>query len=306
MSKSAKDKQASLRIRTEVARQIRQHARSSLKAEVCGVLIGEIEDGTAHVQACISGANAAQGGAHVTFTQDTWEHIYKIKDRDFPDARIVGWYHSHPGFGIFLSDHDTFIHKNFFSAPEQVAWVYDPHTDEEGCFGWRGSRLERLARFSFVDDHGGEAANVSNRPEPTRTSGGESEWDEPASAASREKGGDFNDDDGDQDLWRLARTATTVFSHLAVLLVGALLVWFLFPRPVPIPVPVDPATGIPTREGLDILRELANRHALPPAEVAPNQAPAPSTNPQSPAPSAQPAPTPDSHAPQPKRNDGHL
>ena len=62
------------------------------------------------------GAKAVQGGTHVTFTQDTWEHIYQIKDRDYPDARIVGWYHSHPGFGVFLSDHDTFIHKNFFSA----------------------------------------------------------------------------------------------------------------------------------------------------------------------------------------------
>ena len=96
MSKSGKDKQANLRIRAEVARQIRQHARSSPKAEVCGVLIGEIEGGTADVQACISGVNAAQGGAHVTFTQDTWEHIYKIKDKDYPDQRIVGWYHSHP------------------------------------------------------------------------------------------------------------------------------------------------------------------------------------------------------------------
>jgi len=142
MSKSGKDKHANVRISTEVARQIRQHARSNLKNEVCGVLIGGFEDGGTHVRACISGANAAQGGAHVTFTQDTWEHIYKIKDRDFPDERIVGWYHSHPGFGIFLSDHDTFIHKNFFSAPEQVAWVFDPHSDEEGCFGWHGGHLE--------------------------------------------------------------------------------------------------------------------------------------------------------------------
>ena len=71
----------------EVARKIRQHARTSMKAEVCGVLIGNTEHERMTVEACIAGINAAQGGAHVTFTQDTWEHIYKIKDKEYPDER---------------------------------------------------------------------------------------------------------------------------------------------------------------------------------------------------------------------------
>ena len=129
----------------EVARKIRQHARTSMKAEVCGVLIGNTEHERMTVEACIAGINAAQGGAHVTFTQDTWEHIYKIKDKEYPDHKIVGWYHSHPGFGVFLSEHDLFIQQNFFSNPQQVAWVYDPHTDEEGCFGWVGGNIEKLS-----------------------------------------------------------------------------------------------------------------------------------------------------------------
>jgi len=156
MSKHKKDANPSVRISSDVVRQIRQHARSNSKTEVCGVLIGSDANGAAHIAACIAGLNAAQGGAHVTFTQDTWEHIYKVKDRDYPEERILGWYHSHPGFGVFLSDHDTFIHKNFFSAPHQVAWVFDPHSDEEGCFGWHGQRLERLTCVSVVDQRGGE------------------------------------------------------------------------------------------------------------------------------------------------------
>ena len=136
----------------EVARKIRQHSRSSMKAEVCGVLIGTIDQERTVIEACIAGINAAQGGAHVTFTQDTWEHIYKIKDQQFPDDKIVGWYHSHPGFGVFLSEHDLFIQENFFSSPQQVAWVYDPHTDEEGCFGWVGGKTEKLSgvRFGYL------------------------------------------------------------------------------------------------------------------------------------------------------------
>jgi|ERR1043166_697813 proteasome lid subunit RPN8/RPN11 len=128
----------------EVARKIRQHARTSMKAEVCGVLIGNTEHERMTVETCIAGINAAQGGAHVTFTQDTWEHIYKIKDKEYPEQKIVGWYHSHPGFGVFLSEHDLFIQQNFFSNAQQVAWVYDPHTDEEGCFGWVNGNIEKL------------------------------------------------------------------------------------------------------------------------------------------------------------------
>ncbi len=154
MTKAAKVKvrvsaQPVVVMEAEVARKIRQHCRTSMKAEVCGVLIGNIENEHMTVEACIPGVNAAQGGAHVTFTQDTWEHIYKIKDKEYPDHKIVGWYHSHPGFGVFLSEHDLFIQQNFFSNPQQVAWVFDPHTDEEGCFGWIGGNIEKLATVRF-------------------------------------------------------------------------------------------------------------------------------------------------------------
>jgi proteasome lid subunit RPN8/RPN11 len=238
MSKAKREKPATVRISSDIAREIRQHARSNNKTEVCGVLIGGESDGVTTIEACIAGVNAAQGGAHVTFTQDTWEHIYKIKDRDYPEERIVGWYHSHPGFGVFLSDHDTFIHKNFFSSPQQVAWVYDPHSDEEGCFGWRGERIERLAQFSFVDGRGGEVAGGSDSPRSRAgrmEEQGESEGEDRRQTTSEE----------DSDLSRLAQTVYAVFSYLAIFLLGAVLAWYFIPRIVVVPVPVDPQTGQP-------------------------------------------------------------
>ena len=91
-----------LKIDSDVVRQIRQHARCCSKTEVCGVLIGNPSEQSIVIEAAIPGLNAAQAGTHVTFTQDTWEHIYRTKDAEFPDQRIAGWYHSHPGFGVFL------------------------------------------------------------------------------------------------------------------------------------------------------------------------------------------------------------
>ena len=143
-----------VRIDSEVTRRVRQHARAHMHTEVCGVLIGKLCGGIIEIDAPIEAFNATQAGAHVTFTQAAWETIYRVKDKDYPQERIVGWYHSHPGFGVFLSEHDTFIHRNFFSSPDQVAWVYDPHSDEEGCFAWVNGSIHRLASIHVADSNG--------------------------------------------------------------------------------------------------------------------------------------------------------
>lgn len=266
MSKAKRDRPASLRMSSAVAREIRQHARSNNKTEVCGVLIGSDSDGVTTIEACIAGVNAAQGGAHVTFTQDTWEHIYKIKDRDYPDERIVGWYHSHPGFGVFLSDHDTFIHQNFFSSPQQVAWVYDPHSDEEGCFGWKGGRIERLGQFGFVDDRGGEVAGGADSP--ASRSGRIVEQSESEGEESRQ-----TKDEEDVDLSRLTQIVVNVFSYLAIFILGGVLTWYFLPRFVGIPIPVDPQTGQPLQLRPDNPVSNSPTPGAPSSEKNPNRSP---------------------------------
>lgn len=121
-------------LRVDFSRQayadIALHARESLDAEVCGVLVGDaFEDDEGlfiQVQAALQGTAARQGATHVTFTHETWDRIHQRIDREFPDARIVGWYHSHPGFGVEFSEMDLFIQRNFFPAPHQIALVTDP------------------------------------------------------------------------------------------------------------------------------------------------------------------------------------
>jgi proteasome lid subunit RPN8/RPN11 len=244
--------QPTLVVDSEVVRQIRQHARSSSKAEVCGVLIGKDRDHRIEVAACIEGQNAEEAGAHVTFTQDTWEHIYAVKDQKYPEERIVGWYHSHPGFGVFLSDHDTFIHRNFFSSPGQVAWVFDPHSDEEGCFGWVGGRIERLAQIGVVDRRGGEEGREGGGAELGEADGAVANAPvTDASAVRREKRKisptrirRMGADDATQSSERsLERLVFGVFFYLLALALGFALSWYLFPRVEVLPVLVDPRTG---------------------------------------------------------------
>ncbi|WP_166820651.1 Mov34/MPN/PAD-1 family protein [Thalassoroseus pseudoceratinae] len=131
------------------------HATENTTVEICGVLVGAIEhddDGPfcriAHAIRCDS---ATSKFAEVTFTHESWAEINRQMDADFTEFQIVGWYHTHPDFGIFLSDRDCFIHQNFFSGAGQVAHVVDPIRKTEGVFQWRNGTPEPISHFWIGD-----------------------------------------------------------------------------------------------------------------------------------------------------------
>lgn len=116
---------------------IKEHGRSSMHAEVCGVLTGSLcWDGGPYlsIDGRIEGKHASHQTGSVTFTSETWDYIHEELAAKHPGRAIVGWYHTHPGFGIFLSNMDAFIHDNFFSMPWNTAYVFDPQAETDGFF----------------------------------------------------------------------------------------------------------------------------------------------------------------------------
>lgn len=118
-----------------------KHAAENVAVEICGVLVGkwarDANGPFALISEYIRCNQATQKFAEVTFTHDSWAQINHEMDHKFKDLRIIGWYHSHPNFGIFLSDRDCFIQQHFFSGPGQIALVVDPIQKTEGVFEWR-------------------------------------------------------------------------------------------------------------------------------------------------------------------------
>lgn len=116
------------------------HAGSDLDQEVGGALVGSWRqdrttgDHFVIVEAVLRARFTRQGSAHVTFTQDTLVDLHDEMDRQHPGRLFVGWYHTHPRMGIFLSGYDTWLHEHFFPEPWQVALVMDPLTPEGGFF----------------------------------------------------------------------------------------------------------------------------------------------------------------------------
>jgi proteasome lid subunit RPN8/RPN11 len=155
-------------IKRSVLDEIAEHGRSTQDVEVCGVMVGSLYFDVAgpflYVEAIIKGDHASGQAAQVTFTADTWTHVQEVMERDFVGLRVIGWYHTHPGYGIFLSEMDVFIHENFFDFPWQIAFVFDPKANEDGLFCWRDGKLQRQSYEVQEDVAGREATQPSSRP----------------------------------------------------------------------------------------------------------------------------------------------
>ena len=127
-------------------KQMLAHTQRNLNSEVAGLLLGRIvrtNRGLVSLAAeAVPAAYTDSGLGHVTFSHKTWEDIYQYLESLAGDSSIVGWYHTHPGFGVFFSGQDRFIQRNFFSAPGQVGTVVDPLARSLVLFGCLGEAVE--------------------------------------------------------------------------------------------------------------------------------------------------------------------
>ncbi len=138
-------------------RAMQAHALSSLDREVAGVMVGrqpeKQPDGryVVHVIDSIVAKHTVMQGASVTYTPESWRYMNDTLWERYPDesAVMVGWYHTHPGFGIFLSGMDLFIHQNFFTQIWHVAYVLDPRARTSGFFAWNRQKT-KVNRYDFM------------------------------------------------------------------------------------------------------------------------------------------------------------
>jgi proteasome lid subunit RPN8/RPN11 len=124
-------------IELDVLVNVTRHAVEGLPNEVIGFLLGNpyTWNGTTyvHITASIRGKSVASETS-VSFAQDALAEVAESIKRDHPDKEIVGWYHSHPGYGCFLSPTDITSHRLCFTMPYHVALVVDPLRKEAAFF----------------------------------------------------------------------------------------------------------------------------------------------------------------------------
>lgn len=141
---SLHDKAAAIVVHESVLEQILDYSEQDLQRELGGFLLGdvlELDRPCVEIRHFLPAVDARSKAASLTFTHDTWSALNREVDQRFPREKVVGWHHTHPGFGIFLSAYDMFLHRNFFSEPWQVALVVDPQQQELGFYEWLGDKV---------------------------------------------------------------------------------------------------------------------------------------------------------------------
>jgi len=64
----------------------------------------------------------------VEFGVEAWVELDNVKDQN-PDYMLLGWFHTHPGHSLFLSQPDLKIHEGFFKHNFQIAMEIDTLTE---------------------------------------------------------------------------------------------------------------------------------------------------------------------------------
>ena len=150
-----------------VYKEIHKFTQNKTTNESGGMLIGNIIEEFGKTNIIVNGFIEAKfceaTPTTLKFTHETWEFVHKEMDKKFPGQKIVGWIHTHPNFGIFLSEYDKFIQENFFKEDYQIAYVVDPIQDIEGFYFWINGKIERCKGFYKFDKMG---AKIESDVEP--------------------------------------------------------------------------------------------------------------------------------------------
>ncbi len=156
-----------------VYKEIQKFTSNKTVNEAGGMLIGTVIEEFGKTNIIISGFVEAKHceatPTTLKFTHQTWESCHKEIDKKFPGKKIVGWIHTHPNYGIFLSEYDKFIQKNFFSEEYEVAYVIDPIQDIEGFYFWISGKIERCKGFYIYDKTGNKIDVVKNESQESVT-----------------------------------------------------------------------------------------------------------------------------------------
>src|SRR6201992_3417642 len=111
-----------------------KHGRAGVPMEVMGLMLGEFVD--EYTVQVIDVFAMPQSGT--TVSVESVDHVFQtkmlemLKQTGRPES-VVGWYHSHPGFGCWLSSVDINTQQSFESLTSRsVAVVIDPIQSVKG------------------------------------------------------------------------------------------------------------------------------------------------------------------------------
>lgn len=112
--------------------------RLSKEREEGGFMLGDVyqrHDGDGWIVELtdfIMGADTISNSARLVFTGETWSKVNQLRDREFADKKLVGWFHTHlfPATDDFgLSELDQDLHAWYMTQAWQIALLLNFEDD---------------------------------------------------------------------------------------------------------------------------------------------------------------------------------
>jgi len=126
--------------------------------EVFGYLVGELHEWNSTKYIVISEQISVRAGTDsrdvsVQLLADSMglfdEKFQKLKNKN-ANLLNIGWWHSHPGFGCFLSAVDLTTQREQYPSPHETALVVDPVNDDLKFFKLDGSSEKGYREDSYA------------------------------------------------------------------------------------------------------------------------------------------------------------
>lgn len=144
------DKSFSLYVLNDGLKKIENHLKANPKTESGGVLLGhafiDIDNSQKMFTVIVGSVPVLSTNSSIGHYTVSPEELIKSRLK-IPEGLIsVGWYHSHPGHGVFLSNADMTIVKSIYNLDWHVAFVFDTFSGDKGFFyGEKGKKIKNVS-----------------------------------------------------------------------------------------------------------------------------------------------------------------
>lgn len=148
-----------LYLKAESLNAIHQKCKEELPNETIGLLVGTHNISRGFHYTFVEGFLAGETRStriRVEFERGALGPLVAELRRRYPESMLVGWFHSHPGYGCFLSSTDLDTQHSYFREPYHVALVVDPIKDVFDVFKLQEhGKGYRQCSFAVVQESAG-------------------------------------------------------------------------------------------------------------------------------------------------------
>ena len=139
-----------------------KHAKEGMPQGVGGILLGGLyrdpdkNENYVEIHNAFPSASSFNEEMSLRVVNRVIADMEQVSIKTYPNQIVIGWYHTHPGNGIFFSENDELIHETFYRETANVALILDPVMEIDplretykniAFFYWKGKSVAKSSGY---------------------------------------------------------------------------------------------------------------------------------------------------------------